>query len=378
MRSADKGLNVLQVMRAPVGGLFRHVADLTRGLAARGHRVGIVVDSLASDARTEVTLEDLAQHTALGIHRVPIPRLLGIADIGASRTIRRLARERDVAVLHGHGAKGGFHARLARIGRQAPKAVYTPHGGVLHFSPRSVSGRAFHTIEKLLLPLADTMIFESGFAQESYCGLIGQPKCRQVVIHNGIAEDEFQPVVTDDTAADFVFVGELRRLKGYDLLLEALAPLTRPDGAPASLMLVGDGPDRAQVHEMVNSLGLSGRVELPGAQPARDMFAKGRCVVVPSRAESLPYIVMEAAAAGKPVIASRVGGIPEIFGPTEDRLVAPDDVGALRQAMQAFLSSPDEDREQTLLRRQYVSENFAAARMVSRIESVYYQCVNDR
>ena len=378
MHPADKGLSVLQVMRAPVGGLFRHVADLTRGLAARGHRVGLVVDSLASDARTESTLEDLSQCTALGIHRVPIPRVLGLADIRATRTIRKLAHEHGVAVLHGHGAKGGFHARMARIGHPERKAVYTPHGGVLHFSPSSVSGRAFHTLEKLLAPLTDTVIFESRFAQKSYCELIGQPKCRQVIVHNGVTEDEFRPVDLQDGAADFVFVGELRHLKGYDLLLEALAPLTRPDGTPATLVLVGDGPDRTHVHEMIRNLGLSGRVELPGARPARDMFARGRCVVVPSRAESLPYIVIEAAAAGKPVIASRVGGISEIFGPTADRLVPPEDVGALRRAMQAFLASPDQEREQTLLRRQHVSGHLSVEQMVSAVESVYYQCVNIR
>src|SRR5215217_4372896 len=74
-------LRILQVMRAPVGGLFRHVADLTRGLAARGHSVGLVVDSLASDAQTEKRIEALRKFTALGVHAMPMPRLLGMGDL---------------------------------------------------------------------------------------------------------------------------------------------------------------------------------------------------------------------------------------------------------------------------------------------------------
>ena len=76
--------------------------------------------------------------------------------------------------------------------------------------------------------------------------------------------------------------------------------------------------------------------------PARQAFALGRVLVVPSRAESLPYVVLEAAAAGMPLIATRVGGIPEIFGPHAGRLVPPDDAAALAAAIAQALDGPDE------------------------------------
>jgi glycosyltransferase involved in cell wall biosynthesis len=118
-------------------------------------------------------------------------------------------------------------------------------------------------------------------------------------------------------------------------------------------------------------LGLEQRVELAGVQPARDMFARGRCVLVPSRAESLPYIVMEAAAAGKPIIATDVGGIGEIFGPTADRLITPDNVDALRQAMASFLADPEATASETDMRRTFVESQFSLSRMVDRIEALY-------
>jgi hypothetical protein len=108
-------LRILQVMRAPVGGLFRHVADLTRELNERGHSVGLVVDSLANDAQTEARLTALLPHARLGIHRMAMPRLLGTGDFKAPFAVRRLARALDIDILHGHGAKGGFYARLAQL-----------------------------------------------------------------------------------------------------------------------------------------------------------------------------------------------------------------------------------------------------------------------
>ena len=80
--------------------------------------------------------------------------------------------------------------------------------------------------------------------------------------------------------------------------------------------MAGDGPERSSLMARIHALGLIDRVTLPGAQPARAMFAQGKIAIVPSLAESLPYVVLEAIAAQRPLIATGVGGIPEICGPT--------------------------------------------------------------
>ncbi|RDE08961.1 glycosyltransferase family 4 protein [Pelagibacterium lacus] len=360
-------------MRAPVGGLFRHVADLTVELARRGHAIGIVADSGSGDAATQDRLDSLATHASLGIHRLPIPRLLGMSDATTPLKIRRLARELDVSILHGHGAKGGFCARMARLGKSDPKALYTPHGGALHFDPRSLQGRLFMQIERLLLPASDAVVFESAYAKDVFADKVAVPRCPAPVIHNGLAPAEFEPVIPTDDAADFVYVGELRMLKGIDLLVEALAPLAAADGRPATLVMAGDGPDRNGLTARIEALGLSGRVTLAGVQPARQMFARGRCVVVPSRAESLPYIVLEAAAAGRPVIATRVGGIPEIFGPTADDLIASDEVEALRTAMADWLSDPSRHEAAAVRRLAFIRDRFSLRTMADQVESLYRQ-----
>ncbi|SDG70536.1 glycosyltransferase [Pelagibacterium luteolum] len=362
---------ILQIMRAPVGGLFRHVADLTRELADRGHAVGLVVDSTSGDAQTEQKLAALSDAVALGIHRFPIPRLLGPADISTPFKISRLAADLDISILHGHGAKGGFGARLARFGSRTRKAVYTPHGGALHFNPRSPSGALFMAIERGLLGVTDALVFESAYAKETFAKHVGGAKRHQVVIHNGLAAAEFEPIIPNADAADFVFVGELRMLKGIDLIIEALAPLVGPNGLPATLIMAGDGPDRGWLEQAIADRNLQQRVTLAGVKPAREMFSRGRCVLVPSRAESLPYIVLEASAAARPVIATRVGGIPEIFGPTSDRLVPADDAAALSSAMAAFLNNPDAASADASARLDFIRNRFSVGMMVDDIEALY-------
>jgi glycosyltransferase involved in cell wall biosynthesis len=105
-------------------------------------------------------------------------------------------------------------------------------------------------------------------------------------------------------------------------------------------------------------------VRFVGYQHARDAFAMGRILVIPSRAESLPYVALEAAAAGLPIIASHVGGVPEIFGPQSGCLVAPENVDALADAIARALDRPDELKHVTKLVRGRIRDEFSVAAMV--------------
>lgn len=368
-------LRILQVMRAPVGGLFRHVADLTAELAARGHQIGVIADSKTSDAATQQKLDTLAPAASLGIHRMPIPRLFGAADVVTPLRLRRLARGLNIDIVHGHGAKGGLAARLVRMTGGAPVAFYTPHGGVLHYPPGSMAGRTFRFLERALLAQTDAIVFESAFAQRAFSESIAKPTGPAPVVHNGLVEAEFVPVPLDADAFDFVFIGELRAIKGIETLLDALVEVKARDGRPATLIMAGDGPDLNKTKDQIARLGLGDRVHLAGVQPARRMFARGHCAVVPSLAESLPYVILEAASAQRPVIATNVGGISEIFGPTAASLLQARDVSALGRAMQAYMDDPAAAQREMVSRLDFIRDRFSVKHMADQIEGLYREAL---
>lgn len=362
-------LNILHVLRSPVGGLFRHVRDLARGQAARGHRVGLIADSGTGGPRADALLRDLEPELALGISRTAMPRLPGPADITAlAHVMRRIAASR-ADVVHGHGSKGGTYARLALNNRRVLR-VYTPHGGSLHYSPASLSGRVFLGIERLLARRSELFLFESAYSAETFAKKVGAARCLVRIVHNGVTPTEFESVAPSAGASDLLFIGELRVLKGVDVLIDAVA-LLRDAGRPVTLTVVGDGPDRDQFIEAVVRHGLDRAVVFAGAMPARQAFARGRLLVVPSRAESLPYVVLEAAAAGRPVIATHVGGISEIFGPSSRLLVSPEDARMLADAIRRALADPGKTDETARTLRNRVAEEFSADAMVDRVLSAY-------
>ena len=336
--SAPRGLKILHILRAPLGGLFRHVLDLARGQAERGHRVGLILDSLTGGARADAVLAELAPHMALGVGRVAIARHLSIGDVAAWHFVARRIATLAPDVLHGHGAKGAALARLVPRGSGAIR-VYTPHGGSLVYAPGTFAGGFYRTIERLLIRRTDLFLFESNFIAQEFRSQIGTPRALVRVVRNGVSEAEFVPVMPRLDATDLVCVGELRGVKGFDVLIEALAMLKR-SGRPLRATVVGEGPDGPQLMALTQHLGIADQVRFVGHRPAREAFAMGRMLVVPSRAESLPYIVLEAAAAGVPIVATRVGGIPEIFGAEAGNLVPADDRTALAQAIGAALDDP--------------------------------------
>lgn len=367
-------LRILHVLRAPVGGLFRHVADLARAQVARGHLVGVLACSQASDRLTEARLTALSNDIPLGLARVPMARDIGWRDLTASRAVARHAAGIGADVLHGHGAKGGAYARLAaaklKRGSSAPRAFYTPHGGSLHYAPTSLKGRIFMALERRLAESTDGIIFESAYSARIYASNVGVPAGLVTrIIPNGIRADELEPVVTRDNAADFVFVGELRRLKGIDLLLEALARIDAPRRPTA--VIVGDGPEAAVFRAQAERLGLLDRVRLPGAMPARAAFSLGRSLVMPSRAESFPYVVLEAGGAALPMIATAVGGIPEIVAGSDVKLVESENVAALAAAMTRHLSNPQDAARDADSLRKVIAERYSVDVMADAVLAFY-------
>jgi glycosyltransferase involved in cell wall biosynthesis len=366
-------LRILHCLRAPVGGLFRHVHDLALGEAQFGAEVGVVCDSRTGGDEIAVQLGRLGDNCALGLTRIPMTRQIGFGDWRTAGKITKLGAKLGVDVLHGHGAKGGAYARMAgrKLKRKGMKVkvVYTPHGGSLHYSPSTPMGRLYIMAERRLAPFTDGFIFESVFAANRYAEMVGQPQCPVRIVPNGLYRHEFYEGMLSDDAADFVYVGELRELKGVDVLIEALAAIQTT--FPGRAIIVGNGPDEGKFKRLARKLGLGARLTFAGPLPARTAFARARCVVVPSRAESFPYIVLEAAAAHMPLIATHVGGIPEIVGNIDMPLIPGGDVAALAAQLRAFLASPEPFLKRAGELQQHVANRFTVENMTYEVVDFY-------
>lgn len=374
--AAPSSLKIVHLLRAPLGGLFRHVTDVARGQIDRGHRVGLVVDSTTGGPRADAVLAELAPRLALGLFRVPITRQLSWRDINALWQISRRIKVIDPDVLHGHGAKG---AALARLMSCAPNAIraYTPHGGSLVYCPGTLAGGFYRSLERILNPLTDLFLFESDYIAALYRAVIAEPRAMVRIVRNGVAEAEFQPIVLRPDATDIVFVGELRPVKAIDVLLDALDRM-RQSGRRVTATIAGEGPDSEKLKAQAARLGLAGQVRFIGHAPAREAFARGRILVMPSRAESLPYVVLEAAAAAQPVIVTKVGGVPEIYGPLSDRLIPIEDVPALAGAIAAALDDPAEMQRQAQALQARVRSDFSLDAMVEANLAAYRDAIAEQ
>jgi glycosyltransferase involved in cell wall biosynthesis len=364
-----KPLNILHVFRAPVGGLFRHVLDLTREQTARGHRVGLIADSRTGGTRGDDALRLLEPSLTLGLTRIPMRRHANPGDLIVLAHVVRRAAQAQADVVHGHGAKGGAYARLSFGAKRAVRA-YTPHGGSLLLGHDSLTGKFYLATERLLMLRGDLFLFESAYSADIFRKKIGSPRGLVRIVHNGVSRAEFTPIIAKADATDLVFMGELRPVKGIDVLLDAIARL-RDTGRIVTATLVGDGPERSALQAQVENLTLANSVHFRPAMPAREALTLGRIMVVPSRAESLPYVVLEAAAGGKPLITTNVGGIPEIYGPLSNTLIPPLDYVALADAITRALDFPDVMADITQKLRERVQTSFSVETMVDGVLAAY-------
>jgi glycosyltransferase involved in cell wall biosynthesis len=371
MNPRERSLRILHVLRAPVGGLFRHVLDLASEQSQRGHEVGLIMDSTTGGEQAKSQLARLAPTLPLGATRIPMRREPHAGDLAAIWRVWRGIWRLKPDVVHGHVSKGGLYTRATGFlpcpGR--PLRVYTPHGGSFH--PRR-GHDLYLAVERLAARRTDLLLFESDYIAGRYAASVGPTRALQCVAKNGLRPEEFAPAPAGPDAAEFVYVGELSSFKGVDVLIKALASIHAGGEAAPRLVVIGSGCESQKLAALVEQLGLNAHVGFYGVLPARDAFALGRIAVAPSRAESLPYIVMEAIAADKTIIATDVGGVGEIFGPLREKLVPRDQPETLARAMLAALTQDEAEAaaDRAVLSR-HVASHFSVKVMADCILAAY-------
>lgn len=336
-------LRIIHCFRSPVGGIFRHVRDLAIAQSAAGHQVGIVCDSSTGGEYEDRLFDQILPYLSLGVRRTAMQRHIGLGDVASAWRTYKLLKDLKPDVLHGHGAKGGTYARLfgtlMRRGGNRVARLYSLHGGSLHYDQNSIVGRMFFALERTMERFTDRLLFVSDYERRTYVSKVGQPKVPFTLVYNGLNDAEFEPVTPGST--DLLYIGMMRDLKGPDLFIDALPLVETSVGRKVSAVMVGAGDDLPRYKAQVGALGLADRVSFRDPLPARQAFALAKTIVVPSRAEAMPYIVLEALAAGMPMVATAVGGIPEIFEGREKLLAEPSAEALAKRMAEAIMQPRD-------------------------------------
>lgn len=314
-------LRVVHVMEATIGGTRRHLRDVARAQKELGLDVAVIASTLR-EPRVEGDLADL-EARGVRVERLPMRREIApFADYRHLRALEQLFAELAPDVVHSHSSKAGVLARLASLPSGRGVRVHTPHTFAFLFEAMfSAPKRAlFRRIEAALAERTHAVVAVSRSEGETIRASGVVPAERLVVVPNGIDPAPWLAARSDraglareldvDAGTPIVLVaGLLNAAKGQDLALEALARLR----ARPVLVFAGNGEDRARLEVLARELGVDDRVRFLGwREDVPRLVASSDLVLLPSRWEGLPYVVLEAFAAGVPVVATPVDGAREL------------------------------------------------------------------
>jgi len=378
-------VRVLRVIaRLNVGGPALHVTYLARGLAERGYETTLVAGDVA---RGEASMSFVAEQAGVEIVTLPgLSRELSpVRDALAAFRLARLIRKLRPDVVHTHTAKAGAVGRTAALlaWPRRPVVVHTFHGHVLRGYFGTGGTLVFRAIETLLARASDRLIAVSPEVRDELVALHVAPRERFSVVRLGI---ELEPRVhfEGDPAevrrrhgipeGKFVvgWFGRMTAVKRTDDLLTMLAGV-RERGVDALLLLVGDGDDRERLEQRAHDLGLARSCLFLGYQEdVAPWYAICDAVVLTSASEGTPVTIIEALAAGRPVVATKVGGVPDVVDEGETGfLVRPHDTHALAERLEILAGDPVRRRTMGDLGRARMLERYAVERLVEDVDALY-------
>jgi glycosyltransferase involved in cell wall biosynthesis len=379
-------VKVLRVIaRLNMGGPALHVAYLTAGLRDRGYDTTLVAGTLA---RGEDSMAFVAD--GLGVEVVTIPELGReislFRDLLATIRLAGLIRRERPQILHTHTAKAGTVGRVAALlaGRARPPiVVHTFHGHVLrgYFGP--LRSGFFRLLERVLARHTTILVAVSPQVRDDLVELGVAPADKFAVVRLGIelgqrvgvadgrAETRRYLGIPDGRFA-VGWVGRMTAVKRGDDVLEGFK-LLRERGVDATLCLVGDGPDRPHLEQKAHELGIVRDTLFLGYQEdIAPLYAAFDALVLPSGNEGTPVSVIEALAAGRPVVATRVGGVPDVVRDGVDGfLVDPGATDELAERLTQLASDPELRERFGGAGRSRVLPRYAVDRLVDDVDRLY-------
>lgn len=344
---------------------------LARGQQAQGNSVTVVT----------VVEQDATQHPFVaalagdGIQSAVVP-VAAKGYLKEWRSLRQLVRNKQPDIVHTHGYRSDVIGGLAAASAGVPR-VTTVHGftggDAKNRANEWLQVRSFHAFNAIAAVsqsiaqrlkkagVRDRLVHLIPNAIDPYTQSLNRTDSRTLL---GSSPDEFV----------IGWVGRMSGEKGLDVLVHALKHVEQPFKA----IFIGDGPDRLALQGQVAKLGLDFSVRWPGIVPdAASLFPAFDVFVLSSRTEGIPIVLLEAMRAGVPIVATRVGGVPEMLGDSEALLIPSEQPAALAAAISAIRDDPEAARTRTTAARARLEREFALGPWVGRYDALYRSVLPD-
>lgn len=386
--SADGRVRVARIItRLNVGGPALHAMLLAARLDPSRYDSTLIVGRVGP---AEGAMHQL--RPVPGVRPVMITTLeREISPLGDLVTLIRLImllRRYRPQIVHTHLAKAGLLGRIAARLVGTPVVVHTFHGNVLRGYFAGWQSRLFLLTERLLARITTRIIAISPQQQREIVELGIAPPEKVVEIPLGLDLQAFAERGSSQLRSELglradaplvTAVARLEPIKGVDVFVEAAAAVARVR-AEVQFLVVGDGAERVPLERLVDRLGLSQRVRFLGWRPdLPDIYAGSDVIVLTSHNEGTPVSLIEALAAGRAVVATNVGGVPDLLGASERGVLVPDgDIDAIGRAIGHLLSDPARREELGRRGQRYVRAHFDVARLIADIDLLYRELLDRR
>lgn len=381
----ERPVRVLRVIaRLNMGGPAKHVGLLSgRRMERLGYETLLIHGSLApgEEALTEVAEDEGANMKYI---RELAPPIRPDLDARALLSLIGVVRNFRPDIIHTHTAKAGFLGRAAALSvRPRPVVVHTYHGHVLEGYFGTTKTSVYRGLERSAARVSDRLVGVSQATVDDLVRLGVAPADKFRVVPLGLNLDSYQElelmpdkVARRELGIDvegllFVYVGRIAPIKRLDVLLKSLA-LAREEGDQIQLAIVGDGEQREDLQGLARGLGIESSVHFLGYRTDLDrVMAAADAVVLSSDNEGTPVSLIEAAASGRPVVATDVGGVRDVVTDKTGIVVAPDDPKALAGGMVTLARDLDMRRDLGGHARAHSVSHYSAGRLIRDIDSLY-------
>jgi len=385
MPSAERKPKILYIItKSNWGGAQRYVYDLATSMEEEGFDVSVALGGTGELHATPGKLAEKLREHSITVHVIEhfTRDIFLLQEVRALIELTRLCAKERPDIVHLNSSKAGLLGSLAARIAGVPVIVFTAHGWPWREVHRSFLWRAIAWLGSWITLLlchqvitvsefdrieSDTLPFASGKVMTIYNGHEAAP-----LETRGYARSTLLPHARMVDPFWIGTIGELHQNKGIDIALEAIENLFK-GGHGVTYVVIGEGDERHSLEEQIRNTGLERSVHLVGFKPnASTLLAAFDLFLLPDRKAGFPYVLLEAGSTGLPVIASAVGGIPEIITDgVNGILTEPEDPRALTERIEALMQDENARSQYARALKATVEHQFGKKRMVEETTALY-------